>query len=99
VLDALLTSDKCPPGSIAIVIEYAHAVAPADGGGGTERQQITQIARWASDDRIAARRPLVFLIAPNASDVSPEVYEGASCAEVVTIPGRTWPSARRSRRR
>ena len=46
VLDALLTSDKCPPGSIAIVIEYAHAVAPADGGGGTERQQITQIARW-----------------------------------------------------
>jgi AAA+ superfamily predicted ATPase len=86
VLDALLTSDRCPPGSIAIVIEYAHTVAPADGGGGTERQQITQIARWASDDRIAARRPLVFLIAPSASDVSPEVYEGASCAEVVTIP-------------
>jgi SpoVK/Ycf46/Vps4 family AAA+-type ATPase len=86
VLDALLTSDKAPPGSIAIVIEYAHAVAPADGGGGTERQQITQIARWASDDRIAARRPLVFLIAPNAADVSPEIYEGASCAEVVTVP-------------
>jgi ATP-dependent 26S proteasome regulatory subunit len=86
VLDALLTSDKCPPGSVAIVIEFAHAVAPADGGGGTERQQITQIARWASDDRIAARRPLIVLIAPNASDVSPEVYEGASCAEVVTIP-------------
>jgi ATP-dependent 26S proteasome regulatory subunit len=86
VLDALLTSERCPPGSVAIVIEYAHAVAPADGGGGTERQQITQIARWASDDRIAARRPLIVLIAPNASDVSPEVYEGASCAEVVTIP-------------
>jgi hypothetical protein len=39
VLDALLASDKCPPGSIAIVIEYAHAVAPADGGGASRSRR------------------------------------------------------------
>ena len=86
VLDALLNSERCPPGSIAIVIEFAHAVAPAGGSGGLERQNITQLARWASDERLAARRPLIVLVAPNAADVSDEVYSGASGAEVVEIP-------------
>ncbi|HET9317090.1 MAG TPA: hypothetical protein VFQ51_15970, partial [Vicinamibacteria bacterium] len=86
VLDALLNSDKCPPGSIAIVLEFAHAIAPAGGSGGVERQNITQLARWASDERLAARRPLIVLIAPNAVDVSDEVYSGASGAEVVLAP-------------
>jgi SpoVK/Ycf46/Vps4 family AAA+-type ATPase len=86
VLDALLNSDRCPPGSIAIVLEFAHAIAPAGGSGGLERQNITQLARWASDERLAARRPLVVLIAPSAADVSDEVYAGASGAEVVAVP-------------
>jgi transitional endoplasmic reticulum ATPase len=86
VLDALLNSDRCPPGSIAIVLEFAHAIAPAGASGGLERQNITQLARWASDERLAARRPLIVLIAPNAADVSDEIYAGASCAEVVEVP-------------
>jgi SpoVK/Ycf46/Vps4 family AAA+-type ATPase len=91
VLDALLNSDRCPPGSIAIVLEFAHAIAPAGASGGAERQNITQLARWASDERLAARRPLIVLIAPNATDVSDEVYAGASGAEVVTAPRPDLP--------
>jgi AAA+ superfamily predicted ATPase len=86
VLDALLNSDRCPPGSIAVVLEFAHAIAPAGGSSGLDLQNITQLARWASDERLAARRPLIVLVAPNASDVSDQVYSGASGAEVVTAP-------------
>ena len=39
------------PARSPIVIDYAHALAPADGGGGAERQSITTLARWASDPR------------------------------------------------
>ena len=49
--------------SVAIVIDYAHTLAPADGGA-SERQNVTTIARWASDPAIAARRPLIILTAP-----------------------------------
>src|SRR5207247_80977 len=86
VLDALLTTERCPPGSVAVVVDYAHALAPAGATGSAERQNVTTLARWASDPRIAARRPLVILIAPSAQDVSDEVYAGASGAEVVAIP-------------
>ncbi|PYQ07956.1 MAG: hypothetical protein DMF83_08120 [Acidobacteria bacterium] len=86
VLDALLTTKRCPPGSVAVVVDYAHALAPAGATGSAERQNVTTLARWASDPRIAARRPLVILIAPSAQDVSDEVYAGASGAEVVAIP-------------
>jgi len=86
VLDALLTTDRCPAGSVAVVIDYAHALAPAGPAGGSERQNVTTLARWASDPGIAARRPLVFLIAPSAQEVSDEVYAGASGAEVVAVP-------------
>jgi SpoVK/Ycf46/Vps4 family AAA+-type ATPase len=86
VLDALLTTERCPAGSVAVVIEYAHSLAPAGATGTAERQNVTTLARWASDPRVAARRPLVVLIAPSAQDVSDEVYAGASGAEVVAIP-------------
>jgi SpoVK/Ycf46/Vps4 family AAA+-type ATPase len=86
VLDALLTTERCPAASVAVVIDYAHSLAPAGATGTAERQNVTTLARWASDPRVAARRPLVVLIAPSAQDVSDEVYAGASGAEVVAIP-------------
>ena len=92
VLDALLTTERCPAGSVAVVIDYAHSLAPAGASGASERQNVTTLARWASDPRIAARRPLVILIAPSAQDVSDEVYAGASAAEVVPIPRPDLPA-------
>ena len=88
LLDALLSTDRCAPSSVAIVIDYAHTLAPADGSA-SERQNITTLARWASDPAIAARRPFIVLIAPAAGDVSAEVYAGASGAEVVAVPRPT----------
>jgi hypothetical protein len=58
VLDALLTTERCPAGSVAVVIDYAHALAPAGASGAAERQNVTTLARWASDPKIAARRRL-----------------------------------------
>jgi AAA+ superfamily predicted ATPase len=86
VLDALVGSDRVPAGSVAIIIDYAHTLAPADGAGAAERQNITTLARWASDPAVAARRPLIVLIAPSAQEVSSEVYAGAAGAEVVSVP-------------
>lgn len=86
VLDALLTTERCPAGSVAVVIDYAHSLAPAGASGAAERQNVTTLARWASDPRVAARRPVVVLIAPSPQDVCDEVYAGASGAEVVAIP-------------
>ena len=86
VLDALVGSDRLPPGSVAVILDYAHTLAPADGAGAAERQNVTTLARWASDPAVAARRPLIVLIAPSAQDVSAEVYAGAAGAEVVAVP-------------
>ena len=85
LLDTLLASDRLPPGAVAVVIDYAHVLAPAEGGGG-ERQNATTLARWASDPRVAGRRPLIVLITPSAGDLSPEVHSGAAGAEVVVVP-------------
>jgi hypothetical protein len=85
LLDALLSSGRCAPESVAVVVDYAHVLAPPEGGG-LERQNATTLARWAGDPKVAARRPLVALIAPAAGDVSPEVHSGAAGAEVVTVP-------------
>src|SRR5262249_42049127 len=41
VLDALVGSDRAAAGSVAVVIDYAHTLAPADGAGPPERQNIT----------------------------------------------------------
>jgi ATP-dependent 26S proteasome regulatory subunit len=86
LLDTLLMSEKIAPGSIAVVIDYAHALAPSGPSSGQERQNVTTLARWAADPRIAARRPLIVLIAPTAGEVSDEIYAGASGAEVVAVP-------------
>jgi AAA+ superfamily predicted ATPase len=86
VLDALVGSDRVAAGSVAVIIDYAHTLAPADGAGAPERQNITTLARWASDPAVAARRPLIVLIAPTAQEVSSEVYAGAAGAEVVAVP-------------
>jgi transitional endoplasmic reticulum ATPase len=86
LLDALLTTDRAAQGSVAVVIDYAHALAPSGPTGSAERQSVTTLARWASDPRVADRRPLVLLIAPAAGDVAEEVYAGASGAEVVAVP-------------
>ena len=85
LLDALLSTDRAAPASVAVVIDYAHTLAPTEGGG-AERQNVTTLARWASDPAIAARRPLIALIAPAAGEVSAEVYSGAAGAELVTVP-------------
>jgi hypothetical protein len=85
LLDALLSADRSPVASVAIVVDYAHTLAPADGGA-AERQNIATLARWGSDPAIAARRPLIILVAPTAGEVSSEVYSGASGAEVVAVP-------------
>jgi SpoVK/Ycf46/Vps4 family AAA+-type ATPase len=86
LVDALVTSDRSPAGSVAVILEYAHALAPAGPSGSADRQNATTLARWASDPAVAARRPLVILIAPSAGEVSDEVYAGASGAEVVEVP-------------
>jgi AAA+ superfamily predicted ATPase len=86
LLDALLTGDRTPPSSVGVVVEFAHTLVPSGPGSATERQSITTLARWASDPKVAARRPLVVLIAPSVGEVSDEVYAGAAGAEVVTVP-------------
>ena len=98
ILDALVGSERLPAESVAVVIDYAHTLAPADGAGAAERLSVTTLARWASDPAIASRRPLVVLIAPSAQEVSSEVHAGAAGAEVVAVPAsRSWKRARTSR--
>jgi ATP-dependent 26S proteasome regulatory subunit len=86
LIDALLTSDRAQPGSVAVILDYAHSLVPADGGSSVERQSITTLARWASDQGVASRRPLVTLIAPSASEVSGEIFAGAAGAETLPVP-------------
>src|SRR6266446_10822348 len=92
LLDALVSSDRSAPASVAIVIEYAHALAPSGPSSASERQAITTLARWAGDPKVAARRPLVLLLAPSAGEVSEEVYVGAAGAEVVAVPRPDLPA-------
>jgi AAA+ superfamily predicted ATPase len=92
LLDALLASDRSAPGSVAILLDYVHNLAPSGPASGTERQTVTMLARWASDPKVAARRPLVLLIAPAAGDVSDEIYSGTSGAEVVAVPRPDLPA-------
>jgi transitional endoplasmic reticulum ATPase len=86
LIEAALTTERIPPGAVAVVLDYAHALAPAGASGGVERQAVTTLSRWASAPAIAARRPLIALIAPAAGDVSDEIHAGASGAEVVLVP-------------
>jgi AAA+ superfamily predicted ATPase len=85
LLDALLRADTSPPGSLAIILDYAHVLAPAEASG-ADRRNVTTLARWAEDPRLAARRPVVFLIAPSSSEVAAEIHAGAAGAELVTVP-------------
>jgi AAA+ superfamily predicted ATPase len=86
VLDALLSSERLPSAAVAVVLDYAHALVPSGPSSAAERQNVTTLARWASEPRVAARRPLVFLVAPSAGEVADEIFAGASGAEVVAIP-------------
>lgn len=86
LLDSLLRSDRLATGSVAVIVDYVHALCPSGPTSSVERQNITTLARWASDPEVAARRPLVVAIAPSAGEVSDEIYAGAAGAEVVTIP-------------
>jgi transitional endoplasmic reticulum ATPase len=86
LLDALLTTERLPPRSVAIVLDYAHALVPSGPAGGAERTAITTLSRWATEPKLAERRPLVVLLAPSAGDVSEEIFAGASGAEVVEVP-------------
>ncbi len=86
LLDALLQSDRARPASVAVILDYAHALAPSGPASSVERQTITTLARWAGDPKVAARRPLVLLVAPAIGDMSEEIYAGASGAEVVAVP-------------
>ncbi len=86
MLDALVAGDRAPAGSIAVILDYAHALVPSGPTSSVERQNVTTLARWASDPKIAAGRPLILLIAPTAGEVSDEIYSGASGAEVVAVP-------------
>jgi AAA+ superfamily predicted ATPase len=92
LLDALLARDRAEPGSVAILLDYAHNLAPSGPASGTERQTITTLAHWASDPKVASRRPLVLMIAPSAGEVSEEIYAGASGAEVVAVPRPDLPA-------
>ena len=86
VIEALLTTERCPPSAVVVIFEFAHTLLPATPSAGLERQNVTTLARWSADGRMAARRPMILLIAPSASEVSDEVYAGASGAEVVEVP-------------
>ena len=93
LLDALVTSEKIGPGRVAVVLDYAHALAPSGPASSTERAAITTLSRWATEAKIAERRPFIVLIAPAAGDVSDEVFAGGSAAEVVEVP-KPDPEAR-----
>jgi len=86
LLDALLTGERARPGAVAVLLEYAHALAPAGASSGVERQSVTTLARWASDPGVAGRRPLIVLLAPSAAEISEEIYAGASGAETIAVP-------------
>jgi AAA+ superfamily predicted ATPase len=86
LLDVLLRSEKLPRASVGVILDYAHTLAPSGPASGVERQNVTTLARWASDPFVASRRPLVMLIAPSASEVSDEIFVGAAGAEVVAVP-------------
>jgi len=86
LLDALVRSPSLPPSSVAVILDYAHTLAPSGPTSGVERQNVTTLARWAADPAVAARRPLVVLIAPALGDVSDEIYAGSAGAEVVAVP-------------
>jgi ATP-dependent 26S proteasome regulatory subunit len=86
LLDALVASERAPASSVAVLLDYAHSLVPSGPSSAAERQNITTLARWASEPRVAARRPLIFLIAPSAGEVSDEVYAGSAGAEAVFIP-------------
>jgi SpoVK/Ycf46/Vps4 family AAA+-type ATPase len=86
LLDALVSTERLEPGRVAVVIDYAHSLAPSGPASSVERTAITTLARWAAEAKVAARRPLVLLIAPAAGDVSEEIFSGASAAEVVEVP-------------
>ena len=88
LLDALVRSERCPPGSVAVILEFAHTLAPSDASGG-DRTNVTTLSRWASDPAVAQRRPLILLSAPTAGEVASEIYSGASGAEVVEVPRPT----------
>ena len=51
LLDALAPRATLPAGSVAVVIDYAHALAPSGPASAAERQNITTLARWATDPR------------------------------------------------
>jgi AAA+ superfamily predicted ATPase len=91
LLDALLRSERLPLGGVVVILDYAHNLVPAGPGSGLERQNVTTLARWATDPALAARRPLVVLLAPAQGDVSEEIYAGASGAEVVAVPRPDLP--------
>ena len=75
------------PGSVGIIIDYAHSLAPSGPTSAVERQNITTLARWATEPRVAARRPLVFLIAPSVGrGLATRSTRAASGAEVVRVP-------------
>lgn len=86
LLDALLRSERLPPASVAVVLDYAHTLAPSGPTSSVERQNVTTLARWAADPAVAARRPLVVLVAPSLGELSEEIYAGAAGAEVVAVP-------------
>ncbi len=86
LLDALLGSDRVAAGSVALIVDYAHALVPSGPSSTAERQAVTTLSRWASDPAIAARRPVVFLLTPSAGEIADEVYSGSSGAEVVAVP-------------
>jgi ATP-dependent 26S proteasome regulatory subunit len=85
LLDALLTTERLPPGSVAVVLDYAHALVPSGPASSAERTAITTLSRWATESKVAARRPLVILLSPSAGEVSSEIFAGASGAEVVEV--------------
>jgi transitional endoplasmic reticulum ATPase len=86
LLDALLSSDRAAPDSVALVFDYAHTLVPSGPSSAVERQAVTTLARWATDPAIAHRRPIVFLLAPSTGEIADEVYAGSAGAEVVAVP-------------
>ena len=86
MLDALVGSDRLPPGSVAVILDYAHTLAPTDGAGAAERPERHHARALGLRSRRRRPPPLVVLIAPSAQDVSYEVYAGAAGAEVVAVP-------------
>lgn len=79
----------------AVVIQSAHFIAPASGGGvslpPSERANIERLRNWANHDRIRELGNMVILLTDQAAKISSELRANDGGVQTVFIPKPTLP--------